>query len=406
MPSSITCQRCQSVNEPYATTCQKCGARFCPNCKLVIDSASARVCPHCGKTDLTFKPGKYAGSTYVAQGVSGAPASQNYCSNCGSRVEPGVRKCPYCGRLGTLVTQTPRQGYGVMKPAHGEPDYSYTSPEPEPTITQKVCSKCGTPIPPGSSLCPIHGKFGGGSHLTESSGPLMPGRHTGELWRKIEEKRAASAAAEQTRGRPHRTPPEDLYPQMASGPSAPRDMAPHGAPAQMDAPELRTCPNCGSSVPDRSKVCPNCGNNRLPAQRSRPIVKAEEFYRSREGSAQEYAAQPYPAQAYPDPAYATYMPPADPYYGQPAIQPYEATYPVPAPGFIEEIKPEKRRKEKKPKEVEHPRADRGPKKSPWPMLFALLALTGVIIIAVVLVMDMLKTPQAATMPSNTNSSTW
>ena len=39
------------------------------------------------------------------------------------------------------------------------------------------------------------------------------------------------------------------------------------------------------------------------------------------------------------------------------------------------------------------------------MLFALLALTGVIIIAVVLIMDMLKTPQPATIPSSKNPST-
>jgi peroxiredoxin/RNA polymerase subunit RPABC4/transcription elongation factor Spt4 len=392
MPSSITCQRCQSVNEPNATTCQRCGARFCPSCKLVIDSASARVCPHCGKTDLSFKPGKYAGSTYVAPGVSGAPASQNYCSNCGSRVEPGVKKCPYCGRLGTLVTQTPRQGYGVMKPAHGGPDYTYTSaPEPEQT-TQKVCSKCGTPIPPGSSLCPIHGKFGGGSHLSESSGPLMPGRHTGDLWRRIEEKRAASAAGEQTRGQTHRTPPESTYPQMVSGPTAPlQGTVPHGTDSPPDMQELRTCPSCGSSVPDRSKVCPNCGNNRLPPQRSRPIFKAEAFYKTREASAQAYPA---------------YMPPADQYYGQPAVQPYEESYPAPTPGFIEEIQPEKtRKKEKKPKEAAYKDASRGQRKSPWPMLLALLALAGVIIIAVVLILDMLKAPPAAVIPSNTNPGT-
>ncbi|MGD0854435.1 MAG: redoxin domain-containing protein [Dehalococcoidia bacterium] len=385
MPSSITCQRCQCVNEPYATTCQRCGARFCPNCKLVIDSASARVCPHCGKTDLTFKPGKYAGSTYVAPGVSGAPASQNYCSNCGSRVESGVKKCPYCGRLGTLVTQTPRQGYGVMKPAHGELDQSY-APEPEIT-TQKVCSKCGTPIPPGSSLCPIHGKFGGGSHLSESSGPLMPGRHTGDLWRRIEEKRAASASAEQTRGKTHRAPPEDIYPQMVSGPATP----PQEAAPQPEMQELRACPSCGYSVPDRSKVCPNCGYTRLPPQRSRPIFKAEAFYNSREALTQAYPA---------------YMPPADQYYGQPAVQPYEESYPVPTPGFIEEIQPEKKRKkEKQPKEAAYKEASRRQKKSPWPLLLAMLALAGVIIIAVVLIMDMLKAPSPVAVPSNTNPGT-
>ena len=156
--------------------------------------------------------------------------------------------------------------------------------------------------------------------------------------------------------------------------------------------ELRTCPSCGSSVPDRSKVCPNCGNNRLPPQRSRPIFKAEAFYKTREAS----------AQAYPE-----YMPPADQYYGQPAVQPYEAAYPAPTPGFIEEIQPEKKgKKERKPKEAAYKDASRGQKKSPWPMLLALLALAGVIIIAVVLIMDMLKTPAPiTTLPSNTNPGT-
>ncbi len=215
----------------------------------------------------------------------------------------------------------------------------------------------------------------------------MPGRHTGDLWRRIEEKRAASAAAEQTRGITHRAPQEDIYPQMVSGPPAQsREAVP-----QTDMQELRTCPSCGSSVPDRSKVCPNCGYNRLPPQRSRPIFKAEAFYKTREAAAQAYPA---------------YIPPAEQYYGQPAVQPYEESYPAPTPGFIEEIKPEKKRKkEKPPKEAAHKEPIRGQKKSPWPMLFALLALAGVIIIAVVLIMDMLKAPPAAVMPSNINPGT-
>ncbi|MCX6006727.1 MAG: zinc-ribbon domain-containing protein [Chloroflexi bacterium] len=383
MPSNIICQRCQCINEPYATTCQRCGARFCPNCKLVIDSPNAKICPHCGKTDLSFKPGKYAGSTYVAPGVSGAPASQNYCSNCGSRVESGVKKCPYCGRLGTLVTQTPRQGYGVMKSAHGGPDQSY-SPEPEIT-TQKVCQKCGRQIPPGSSLCPVHGKFGGGNTLKQGFGSRDTSVEA-EAYRRMATR--GTEAAEHTRPTTHRAPPEDTYPQMVSGPPAlPREAIP-----QPDMQELRTCPNCGSSVPDRSKVCPNCGHNRLPPQRSRPIFKAEAFYKTREASAQAYPA---------------YMPPAEQYYGQPAVQPYEESYPAATPGFIEEIKPEKKRKkEKQPKEAAYKDASRGQKKSPWPMLLALLALAGVIIIAVVLIMDMLKTPTPiTTLPSNTNPGT-
>lgn len=392
MPSSITCQRCRAVNEPFATACQNCGARFCPNCKLVIDSPSARVCPHCGKTDLTFKPGKYAGGTYIAAGVSGAPSSQSYCSNCGSKIEPGARKCPYCGRLGNIVTQTPQQGFGVMKPAHGGPDYSYTGADLDPApSTQKVCLKCGTPIPPGSSLCPVHGKFGGGSTVKEESAPLMPGRHTGDLWRRIEEKRAASSASEQAKSTPfRRTPPEAIYPQMSETPVYAQNAA--QMPEEQDQ---RMCPSCGAPVPDRSKVCPTCGWNRLPAQKSRPIIKAEEYYKSREA----VAAQPY----------APYMPQPDPYYGQPAMQPmqpYQAGYPVPSPGFIEEIRPEKKRKkEKRPKEEAFAGPGAMEKKSPWPMLLALLALTGVIIIAGVLIMDMLKAPPAPTLPPTTKPGT-
>jgi thiol-disulfide isomerase/thioredoxin/cytoskeletal protein RodZ len=127
------------------------------------------------------------------------------------------------------------------------------------------------------------------------------------------------------------------------------------------------------------------------------MIKAEEYYKSREAAAQPYA--PYIPQ--PDP----YMPQPDPYYGQPAIQPmqpYEAAYPVPSPGFIEEIRPDKKRKkEKRPKEDSYPKAGAGPKKSPWPMLLALLALTGVMIIAGVLIFDMLKAPPAQTLPPTT-----
>jgi len=352
---------------------------------------------------MSFKPGKYAGSTYVAQGVSEAPASQSYCSNCGSRVEPGVKKCPYCGRLGTLVTQVPRQGYGVMKPAHGDANYGYAAPpEPEQT-TQKVCSKCGTPIPPGSSLCPIHGKFGGGNTLKQGFATRDTSIEA-EAYRKMAAR--GTEAADQKRAHTHRTPPEDTYPQMAAGQPMPQH-----AGRSMEMPpetqELRACPSCGASVPDRSKVCPNCGNNRLPAQASRPIQKAEEFYKSRGATAQG------PSQAY-SPEYASYGPPADqyygqpqqdPYYGQPALQPYEVNYPVSSPSFIQEINPpdKKGKKGKTPKEAQYKEAARGTKKSPWPMLLALLALTGVIIIAAVLIMDMLKTPTPiTTLPSNTN----
>ncbi|MBN1375049.1 MAG: fibronectin type III domain-containing protein [Dehalococcoidia bacterium] len=401
MPTNIICQRCQCINEAYATTCQRCGARFCPHCKMVIDSPNARVCPHCGKADLSFKPGKYAGSTYVAPGVSAAPTGQNYCSNCGSRVEPGVKKCPYCGRLGTLVTQTPHQGYGAMEPAHRGMEQAYApAPEPEEITTQKVCSKCGTPIPPGSSLCPIHGKFGGGSTLKQG----FAARDTSveaEAYRRMAAR--GTEAAEQTRGQPHRTPPEKTYPQMVSGQAMPSEGMP--MEAHPESPELRTCPNCGSPVPDRSKVCPHCGNNRLPAQKGRPIMKAEEFYRSRESTAQAYPT-PYAA-PYPLP-YPEYGPPADPYYGQPALQPYEENYPVSSSGFIEEIYPPDEKKKggkgKKSQEAEYYKdAARRPRKSPWPMLLALLALTGVIIIAAVLIMDMLKAPAPiTTLPGNPN----
>jgi RNA polymerase subunit RPABC4/transcription elongation factor Spt4 len=388
MPSSITCQRCQYVNEPYATTCQQCGARFCPSCKLVIDSPTARVCPHCGKTDLTFKPGKYSGSTFVAPEASSAGASQSYCSNCGSKIEPGIKKCPYCGRLGPrVVTQSPVQGFGVMKPAHG-------IEEPPQISMQKVCSKCGTPIPPGSSLCPIHGKFGGGNTLSQST-IRKDTSIEAEAYRRMAQ-RGSGLPPEQTRPS-HQTPPEEIYPQM--GTMSPQGKTPTPQPETADQ---RICPNCNLPVPDRSKVCPNCGNNRLPAERSRPITKAEDFYKAREASGQSYPYAP-PADSY----YG--QPPADSYYGQPAVQPYEASYPSPTPGFIEEIRPEekkKRKKEKIPKEPEYSGAPAKHKKFPWSMLLALLALIGVGIVGVVLVMDMLRTPASPTMlPSTPSTST-
>lgn len=401
MPSSITCQRCHVVNEPSATTCHSCGARFCPTCKLVIDSPSARVCPHCGKTDLSFKPGKYTDGTYVAPGVSTVSASQGYCSNCGSRIDPGVRKCPYCGRSGTMTTQAPH--------------HAYAEPVAAPQ-QQKVCSKCGTPIPPGSSLCPIHGKFGGGSKLQGGSEPLVPGRYTGDLWRRIEEKRAASAAAEQAKYAPpsRQRPHEDIYDRMEAPPA---DSQSFSQPSETL--DQRICPNCGSPVPDRSKVCPNCGWNRLPQQKSRPIIKAEDYYKSRQTSGQPQAIyipepEPYYSQAAvmpeTDPYYnqPAIMPETDPYYGQPAImprQPYEKTYSGPdyaAPGRAEK-KRKREKREKRPKDEAYRRPGPGQRKSPWPMLLALLALAGVIIIAGVLIFDMLKAPPAPVLPSSSNN---
>jgi len=170
-------------------------------------------------------------------------------------------------------------------------------------------------------------------------------------------------------------------------------MSPAAVP---DAPpvtaEQRTCPNCGCSVPDRSKVCPNCGNNRLPPERSKPFIKAEDRYRAVEAAQQAYATQ----------AYEAYPPQVDQYYGQPAVQPYEMAYPVPTPGFVQEIYPDKKqRKEKKPREREERTGKPGQRASPLPILLALLALAGVIVIGVVFLMDQLKAPAPAVIPPGT-----
>jgi RNA polymerase subunit RPABC4/transcription elongation factor Spt4 len=295
-----------------------------------------------------------------------------------------------------------------MKPAHGEHSQRYASPEPEPaTQTQKICQKCGMPFPPGSSQCPKHGKYGGGSILSESTIKL----EGANLWARIEEKRAASAAGEQARMQPRRsTPPEDYYPQMNAAPAAPPDNYP-----PVEAELQRTCPNCGSAVPDRSKVCPNCGNNRLPVQRSKPFTKAEAYYKAHAPAEQPYDNYP-PAQDpyYGQPAVQPYGPPdAQPYgqppvqqYGQPPMQPYEATYPVASPSFIDDLsqdkKQKKQKKEKQPKEQAYREARTGQKKSPLPILLALIALGGVIVIAVILILDQLKTPVAVVPPSSLN----
>lgn len=395
MPTTI-CERCHSANDYNATVCVSCGARLCPNCHLVIDSPNASVCPKCGKKDPTFRPGKYADSVYVPPTVSATTnPSLTYCSNCGSRIEPGVKRCPYCGRLGTVVTQAPQQGYGTMKPAYG--DYHAAAGVEPSTQTQKVCQKCGMPFPPGSSQCPKHGKYGGGGRLTESTIKL----EGDNLWARIEEKRAASAAAEAGRMQPHHgAPAEDIYPQAAQ----PDYYPPVEAEAQ------RICPSCGAQVPDRSKVCPNCGNNRLPQQKSKPIMKAEEYFKAHAPAEQPYEYYPptpdYGApQAYPSQAY----PPQDQYYGQPAVQPYEATYPVSPPSFGEEPWKEKRqrrpRKEKSPEEARYREARRGERKSPLPILLALIGLGVVIVIAVVMILDQVKAPAVVVPPSGLNPGT-
>jgi peroxiredoxin len=170
------------------------------------------------------------------------------------------------------------------------------------------------------------------------------------------------------------------------------------ASAMPDAPpvaaEQRNCPSCGYAVPDRSKVCPTCGYNRLPPERRKPFIKAEDRYKAVEAAQQAYAA-------YPPQAYAAY-PPQDQYYGQPAAQPYEMAYPAPAPGFVQEIYPEKKRgKEKKPREREERTAKPGQRSSPLPILLALIALAGVIVIGIVFLMDQLKTPAPAVIPPST-----
>ncbi len=384
MPSTVICQRCHEINEPNATVCQKCGARFCPHCHLLIPSPDAAICPHCGKKDLSFRPGKYSAGNVAASTVApGAmPASRYVCPSCGNRIDPSLGKCPYCGQLGNRFTMIPTQGHGVMKPAQGDYAHTFAAPPPaeEGQSTQKVCSKCGRVIPPGSSLCPVHGKFGGGNALRNITPPVRDKTFEGEVYKRMEERKAGPAPRSSVR----QVAPEEIYPQMQAAPATPEAPA---APA-----EQRTCSNCGNAVPDRSKVCPTCGNNRLPPERKKPFLKAEDRYRAVEAAQQAYAAYPPQQQAYA--AYSA--PQQSQYYGQPAVQPYEMAYPAPSPGFVEEIYPEKKRgKEKMPRERKERMAKPGQRSSPIPILLALIALAGVIIIGVVFLIDQLKTPAPA-----------
>jgi len=397
MPSTVICQRCHEINEPNATVCQRCGARFCPHCHLLIESPDASICPHCGKKDGSFRPGKYSAASYAPAAVApGAmPASRYVCPSCGNRIDPSLNKCPYCGQLGNRFTMMPTQGHGVMKPAQGDHAPTFTAPLPaeEGSTTQKVCSKCGRVIPPGSSLCPVHGKFGGGNTLRSFTPPARDKTFEGEVYRRMEERNAGPAG--QVRSSVRQTAPEDIYPQMASAPAMPE--------APPSAADQRTCPNCGNAVPDRSKVCPTCGNNRLPPERSKPFIRAEDRYRAAEAAQQAYTAYPqqYPPQ-YPQQYPQQYTPQDNPYYGQPAVQPYEMAYQAQAPGFEQEIYPEKKRgKVKRPREREERIAKPGQRSSPIPILLALIALAGVIVIGIVFLMDQLKTPAPVVMPPST-----
>ncbi len=382
MPSTVICQRCHEINEPNATVCQKCGARFCPHCHLLIESPDASICPHCGKKDVSFRPGKHSAGNFAAAAVApGAMPGRTVCPSCGNRIDPSLGKCPYCGQLGNRFTMMPTQGHGIMKPAQGDPAHTFTAPpmgEQGPTA-QKVCSKCGRIIPPGSSLCPVHGKFGGGNTMRNISPTVRGTTIEAEAYRRMEERNAG--VAEPARSSVRQTPPEEIYPQMAQAPAMP-DAPPVAA-------EQRTCPSCGYAVPDRSKVCPTCGNNRLPPEKRKPFIKAEDRYKAVEAAQQAYAAYP-PQEAQ--------------YYGQPAAQPYEMAYPAPAPGFVQEIYPEKKRgKEKRPREREEKMAKPGQRSSPIPILLALVALAGVIIIGVVFLIDQLKTPAPVVPPSSITS---
>jgi len=388
MPS-IICQRCREINEPNTTTCQKCGARFCPYCHLVIESPDTAVCTHCGKKDPSFKPGKYLADAHTAPAVLPVEysASRYACPSCGNRIDPTQRKCPYCGQLGNRFTMTPTQGYGMMKPAHSEATYASVPAAAQEFSTQKVCAKCGTPIPPGSSMCPIHGKFGGGSTLQQN---FIRKDKTieAEAYRRMAE-RGTGAASEQTIAQTRRTPPENIFPQVGPG-----QLVPQGTASQPYTHDLRICPNCSNPVPDRSRVCPTCGCNRLPAEKTIAYIKAADRYKTMTAAAPPYpayASQPYPA----------YNPQPDQYYGQPAVQPYEMAYPAPAPGFIEEIPGKGRKQGKKTRENEEKGARPGQKSSPLPILLALIALLGVIIISIVFIMDQLKTPAPAVMPPTT-----
>ena len=163
MESNIICQRCRGNNEPNAKTCQKCGARFCPYCHLEIESPDTDICTHCGKKDPSFKPVKYLADDHSAPAVLAMEYSSNRyaCPYCGTMVDRTQWKCPLCSIL-LFPIKT-----GGMKPIPSEADYPSAPAPAQEFSMQKVCSKCGTPIPAGSSMCPIHGKFGDDSTLSQ-----------------------------------------------------------------------------------------------------------------------------------------------------------------------------------------------------------------------------------------------
>ncbi len=389
MPS-IICGKCHEINEVSATSCQKCGARFCPSCRLVIDSPNASICQHCGKKDLSFRPGKYGVSSYAGTGAP-APeytAGKALCQSCGNKIDPGVRKCPYCGQLGQRLTMTPTQGHGVMKPASERAPFSAPPAEPDTTSSlQKRCPRCGRAIPLDSSLCPKCGRYGG-TGVVGGGTNWKDKTFEGEVYRRMEE-RGSGSAAEQAM--PHRQrPPQEIYPQMGAEQAAPPEM-----PAMADQ---RTCPQCGAPVPDRSKICPNCGWNRLPRESTKIIPRAEDFYKARESAA---GGQPYATYLPDQQPYAAYLPDQQPYYGQPAVQPYEMAYPPPPPIGMElpyEDDRKKKKKEKKPREYEDYRAAPKPKQPILPILLALLAIGAVIVLGVVFILDQLKTPAQPVVP--------
>ncbi|MCX5992947.1 MAG: redoxin domain-containing protein [Chloroflexi bacterium] len=325
------------------------------------------------------------------------PASRYVCPSCGNRIDPSLGKCPYCGQLGNRFTMIPTQGHGVMKPGQGDLPHTFAAPPPteQGPTAQKVCFKCGRVIPPGSSQCPVHGKFGGGNTMRNIAPAVKDKTFEGEVYRRMEESRSGPAVP--ARSSVRQTAPEEIYPQMASAPAMPDT----GAAAAGQ----RSCPSCGYAVPDRSKVCPTCGNNRLPPEARKPFVKAEDRYKATEAAHQQaYAAYPPQAnQYYGQPAA---QPSRDQYYGQPAAQPYEMAYPAPAPGFAQEVYPERKRgKDKKPREREERMAKPGQRSSPLPILLALIAIVGVIAIGIIFLMDQLRTPAPAVMPPTTPPAT-
>jgi len=163
MPRAVICARCGAENpdSPIITLCKGCGGSLAGAKPASAPAPAPPVAapspgrPSAAATPAPARPAARSERPQPVQPPAPEPAEVAFCTNCGTRLEPKVAKCPRCG--------------------HRISDKPAVKPGPRP-----VCPRCGRECAPGRRSCEYCGMHfvgpASGAHVPLPRGEAVKGR--------------------------------------------------------------------------------------------------------------------------------------------------------------------------------------------------------------------------------------